>query len=176
MVPPPLSHSPKNAQGVPLSQWTGAGASQSEESWDAKRAALVKLDPAVATIVGFRRNRCITHSVTRGRSASQAMKLCHAAPCVLVAWYLMVPPLVHYDPLELPVSQWKMVQRFDTATVCEGYLQEMKEDPRALHGEYSVVPNFKMEGLKKMGDIGIGLFALKYARCIFSDDPHLDEN
>jgi hypothetical protein len=46
MVPPPLSHSPKNGQIVPLSQWTKAGAFQSEESCDAKRAVLSKLDPA----------------------------------------------------------------------------------------------------------------------------------
>ena len=32
-----------------------------------------------------------------------------------------------------------------------------------------------MEVFKKMRDMRIGLFALKYARCIFSDDPQLDE-
>jgi hypothetical protein len=48
MVPPPLSHSPKNGQIVPLSQWTRAGAFQSEESCETKRAARSKLDPALA--------------------------------------------------------------------------------------------------------------------------------
>jgi hypothetical protein len=47
MVPPPLSHSPKNAQIVPLSRWTRAGAFQSEESCDMKRTAISKLDPAL---------------------------------------------------------------------------------------------------------------------------------
>jgi hypothetical protein len=50
-----------------------------------------------------------------------------------------------------------------------------EEDPGALHGEYNVAPQFKMEGLKKMADMRIGLGALEYARCIFSDDPRLDE-
>ena len=55
-----------------------------------------------------------------------------------------------------PVSQWKIVQRFDTAIACEGYLQEMKEDPEA-------------EGLQKLRTIGIPTSALTVARCIFSD-------
>ena len=52
--------------------------------------------------------------------------------------------LPHYSQRELgaPVSQWKIVQRFDTATACEGYLQEMKDDSGALHAEYSVGPKF----------------------------------
>jgi hypothetical protein len=108
------------------------------------------------------------------------MKLCHVAGPVLMGWYLIVPPymLPHYNQRELwaPVSQWKIVQRFDTATACEGYLQEMKDDPGALHGEDNVAPKFKTDGLKKMGEMRIGLFALKYARCIFSDDPRLNEN
>ena len=107
------------------------------------------------------------------------MKLYHAAAVAFAGWYLIVPPYVlpHYNQRELwaPVSQWKIVEHFDTATACEGYLQEMKEDPGALHGEYKVAPKFKMEGLKKMGDMRIGLSALEYARCIFSDDPRLDE-
>ena len=104
------------------------------------------------------------------------MKIRHAAAFALMGWYLIVPPYVlpHINERELwaPVSQWKIIEHFDTATACEGYLQEMKEDPGALHGEYSIASKFKMEGLKKM-EMGIGLFALKYARCIFSDDPRL---
>jgi hypothetical protein len=56
----------------------------------------------------------------------------------------------------VPVSQWKIVQRFDTGTACEDYLQERKDHP-------------EFEGLEKMRKMGIGLFALKVARCIFSD-------
>jgi hypothetical protein len=104
------------------------------------------------------------------------MKLPHAAALALMGWYLMVPPTVGpYLRLDLsaPVSRWKIVQSFDTATACEGYLQEMKEGPGALHGEYSVAPKFKMEGLEKMQDMGIPTSALTAARCIFSDNPRL---
>ena len=107
------------------------------------------------------------------------MKIGHAAALALMGWYLIVPPYVWpYNERDLwaPVSQWKIVQRFDNPTTSESYLQDMKEDPVALRGEYGVAPKFTMEGFKKMGEMGIGLFALKYARRIFSDDPHLDEN
>ena len=104
-----------------------------------------------------------------------AMNVRHSA--ALVGWYLLVPAytLPYYNQRDLwaPVSQWKIVERFETATGCEGYLQEMKEDPGALHGEYNVAPQFKMEGFQKMADMRIGLDALEYARCIFSDDPRL---
>ena len=43
MLPPPLSHSAKDAQIAPLSQWTKAGAFQSKESVDLKRTAFSKL-------------------------------------------------------------------------------------------------------------------------------------
>jgi len=66
--------------------------------------------------------------VTRGGSH----ELHDAAALGLTGWYLMVPPYVgNYRDLWAPVSQWKIVQRFDTPTACEGYLQEMKEDPAA---------------------------------------------
>ena len=107
------------------------------------------------------------------------MRLRHTAALALMGWYLIVPPytLPYYNQRDLwvPVSQWKIVERFETATACEGYLQEMKEDPAALHGEYNVAPKFKTDGRKKMGDMGIGLGALEYAGCIFSDDPRRDE-
>ena len=82
------------------------------------------------------------------------MNMRDAAALALMGWYLMVPPYVWpYSQRELwaPVSQWKIVERFETATACEGYLQEMKEDPGALHGEYKVAPKFQTEGLKKSG-------------------------
>jgi hypothetical protein len=56
----------------------------------------------------------------------------------------------------VPISEWKIVKHFDTATLCEDYLLEMKDDPEA-------------EGLKTIGEMGIGRFALKVARCVFSD-------
>jgi hypothetical protein len=71
-----------------------------------------------------------------------------------MGWYLVVPPYVwpyNRRDLRVPVSRWKVVRRFDIVSACEFYLQEMKDDQGA-------------EGLKKRGEIGIGLFALKVAR------------
>lgn len=104
------------------------------------------------------------------------MRFRHAAALALVGWYLIMPPTVGpYLRLDksAPVSQWKIVEHFDTATACEGYLQEMKEGTGASYHEYSVAQKFQVEGLKKVHDMGIPTFALKAARCIFSDDPHL---
>ena len=87
------------------------------------------------------------------------MKLFRSGALVLMGWCLIVPPYVwpyNQHDLWVPVSQWKILERFDTASACEGYLQEMKDDPAA-------------EGIQKMGKMGVGLFALKVARCIFSD-------
>jgi hypothetical protein len=53
MLPPPLSHSPNDAQIAPLSQWTRTGAFQSEESCDLKRTAFSKLDPALGAYRGL---------------------------------------------------------------------------------------------------------------------------
>jgi hypothetical protein len=104
------------------------------------------------------------------------MNLRHAAELALVGWYLIMPPTVGlYLRLDksAPDSRWHIVQSFDTATACEGYLQEMKEGPGAFHGEYSIASKFETEGLKKMHDMGIRSSALTVARCIFSDDPRL---
>jgi hypothetical protein len=104
------------------------------------------------------------------------MRFRYAAALALMVWYLTMPPTVGpYLRLDLsaPDSRWQIIQSFDSATACEGYLQEMKEGTGASYHEYSVAPKFEVEGLKKMHDMGIPTFALTAARCIFSDDPHL---
>lgn len=104
------------------------------------------------------------------------MNLRHAAVLSLMGWYLIMPPKVGPCLLldkSAPDSRWHIIQSFDTATACEGYLQEMKEGTGASYHEYSVAPKFEVEGLKKVDDMGIPTFALTAARCIFSDDPHL---
>ena len=102
------------------------------------------------------------------------MNLRHAAALALMVWYLIVPPTVGpYLRLDksAPDSRWHIIQSFDTATACEGYLQEMKAGTGASYHEYSVAAKFETEGLKMMHDMGIPTFALTAARCIFSDDP-----
>ena len=88
--------------------------------------------------------------VASGDPRPRPCKLHRAGALALMGWYLIVPPYVwpySQRDLRVPLSRWKIVDRFDTATSCEGYLQEMKDDPEA-------------EGLRKMGEMGIGLFAL----------------
>ena len=58
--------------------------------------------------------------------------------------------------LRVPLSQRKIVGRFDTATACKDHLQETKDDP-------------EFEGLEKVRKMGIAPLALNVARCIFSD-------
>jgi len=48
------------------------------------------------------------------------MNLQHTAAGALMGWYLFVPPYVYpYNDrdLRVPVSQWRIVERFDTATL-----------------------------------------------------------
>ena len=104
------------------------------------------------------------------------MRLRDAAALALMGWYLIMPPTVGpYLRLDTsaPDSRWQIVQSFDTATACEGYLQEMKEGTGASYHEYGVAAKFETDGLKKMHDMGIPTFASTAARCIFSDDPRL---
>jgi hypothetical protein len=57
------------------------------------------------------------------------MRIWPAAALSLMGWYLVMPPTVGpYLRLDLsaPISRWYIIQSFDTATACEGYLQEMK--------------------------------------------------
>jgi hypothetical protein len=104
------------------------------------------------------------------------MRIWHAAALALVGWYLIMPPTVgpylRLDKSALD-SRWHIIQSFDTATACEGYLQEMKEGTGASYHEYSVAPKFETEGRKKMHDMGIPTSAVTAARCIFSDNPRL---
>lgn len=93
----------------------------------------------------------------------------HATVLALVGWCLMVPPYVSpYSQNELfaPVSEWRILQRFDTAADCESQLQKLKEGPVPLPGEYTVATKFKNNALKRMGEMGIGLFASKDAQCV----------
>jgi hypothetical protein len=87
------------------------------------------------------------------------MNLRHGAALALAGWYLILPPYVRPyrdSDLRVPLSRWKLIERFDTAAACEDYLVEMKDDP-------------EFEGLQKMRKMGIAPLALHVARCIFSD-------
>jgi hypothetical protein len=100
------------------------------------------------------------------------MKTYHVAALALLGWYLMAPPYswpYNQGELSAPLSEWKILQRFDTATACESSLQEMKEDPAHVPGEYGVAAKFQSEALNRMGHMGIGFYAVKDTRCILAE-------
>jgi hypothetical protein len=95
------------------------------------------------------------------------MKATHAAALALVAWYMMVPPLVN-EPYkidtEAPMSSWKVYRTFHSADECRGVLS-------------SAQSKYKPTATAASGTIqrGTRAFALQmvFAQCVRSDDPVL---
>jgi hypothetical protein len=97
----------------------------------------------------------------------EAMKTLHAAALTLVAWYLMVPPLVNAPykvDTEAPLGDWKVYQTFDTAEQCNKSLS-------------SAQAKYEHTASAPLGTIehGTRAFALQmvFAQCISSDNPNL---
>jgi hypothetical protein len=95
------------------------------------------------------------------------MKPPHAAALALVAWYLMVPPLVNAPnkiDMEAPLASWKEYQTFDTSEECDKALF-------SAHAKYEHTASAPLGSIKK----GTRAFALQmtFAQCISSDDPRL---
>jgi len=102
------------------------------------------------------------------------MKPHHAAALALVGWYLMMPPqpllpkpidpnAAPYSPGALPytvgapdddapISQWSIVEPFDSAAECKAAADDL---------------------LRKYAHDKGALAAVHHARCIASDDPRL---
>jgi hypothetical protein len=55
------------------------------------------------------------------------MNLRYAPVLALAGWYLMVPPMDdnHKIHSNLPLSQWQMIDSFDSAQECKAVLGEM---------------------------------------------------
>jgi hypothetical protein len=91
------------------------------------------------------------------------MKTRKAVALALMGWYLMVPPGVwptYRLGSSAPISRWDIIQRFDTAAECEGYLQKQKEKTGPLSAKF-----------KTAGDMTWP--QMMAAHCVFSDDPGL---
>ena len=95
------------------------------------------------------------------------MKTNHIVGLALVAWYLMVPPLVdapYKIDTEAPLTSWKVYQTFNTAEECKKSLS-------------SAQTNYKPTATAPIGTItrGTRAFALQmtFAQCVKSDDPSL---
>jgi hypothetical protein len=90
------------------------------------------------------------------------MKPSHAAALALVGWYLMTPPTskdkIHAD---LPLSQWKKLQSFDTESQCQDALTDLYNpsiDKRMRE-------NTKPEAYKLFKQF------MEDMRCVSTDDP-----
>jgi hypothetical protein len=95
------------------------------------------------------------------------MKTNHIAGIALVAWYLMVPPLVEAPykiDTEAPLTTWKVYQTFNTSDDCKKSLS-------------SAQTKYKPTATAPIGTIerGTRAFALQmvFAQCVKSDDPGL---
>jgi hypothetical protein len=77
------------------------------------------------------------------------MKTHYATGLVLVTWYLMLPPPAPYGRrlIYQPLSDWKLIDKFDSEQVCRQMLAELT---------------------KQMPDSGIDT-----ARCVPNNDPYL---
>lgn len=85
----------------------------------------------------------------------------------LIAWYLMVPPLVdapYKIDTEAPLTNWKVHQKFNTAQECKSALSWAQ--PRYKH--IATAPS----GTIKRGTRAFAL-QMVFAQCVKSDDPGL---
>jgi len=95
------------------------------------------------------------------------MKATHIVGLALVAWYLMVPPLVN-EPFkidtEAPMSSWKVYRTFNTAEEC-------KKSKSSAQSKYQHTVTAPSGTIKR----GTRAFALQmvFAQCVKSDDPSL---
>jgi hypothetical protein len=95
------------------------------------------------------------------------MKVNHIVMPALIAWYLMVPPLVNAPykiDTEAPLTSWKVYQTFNTAEECNNSLSSAQS--RYKHTATAPIGTIKR---------GTRAFALQmvFAHCVKSDDPGL---
>ena len=91
----------------------------------------------------------------------------HLVTAALVAWYLIVPPLVNAPykvDTETPVSNWKIYRTFPSKDECEKF----QESAQAKYEHISDAP---------LGTItkGTRAFArqMTFSQCLSSDNPNL---
>jgi hypothetical protein len=101
------------------------------------------------------------------------MKLRHAAAIALVGWCLMLPPLANeVKPpiahrtvaLSASLSEWCLIQCFDTADKCEGLRQKWYDD-----GAHKLDVLISYNGRFTMSLYGV--FAQLFVRCVADNDP-----
>lgn len=96
--------------------------------------------------------------------------LTHAAALALVGWYLMLPTphdsTLRYVP-RLPLSQWTVIQSFDSADDCEEiHARGEAKTKKDLH---------KVKDPDTASPAGRLAFLYTQAECVATDDPRLRE-
>jgi hypothetical protein len=91
----------------------------------------------------------------------------HIVALTLVAWYLMVPPLVNAPykiDTEVPLTNWKVYQTFNTQEEC-------KKSQSSAKAKYQHTATAQSGTIQR----GSRAFALQmeFAECVSSDDPGL---
>jgi hypothetical protein len=113
------------------------------------------------------------------------MKARHWAAPAIIAWYLLIPPVVtfrappgQYLWPNAPLNLWHRVSSFDDADDCENYLFDMKrayEDP-SFRAEVDQRDQQIAHEYGNRGAVVIGVDRLRrwyFARCVASDDARL---
>ena len=107
------------------------------------------------------------------------MKPRHATALALVGWYLMVPPGKSSGlPPDAPLSQWRHMVSFDSATQCERLLHRLRADfsaatkaeIKAWHGSN----RDDVHSERALHALAAEATA-KDSQCIATDDPRLKE-
>ncbi len=101
------------------------------------------------------------------------MKLCHAAALSLMAWYLMVPPVIPNTPREAnksaPLSQRTIRRTFPRNEGCEAAKDRLLKRGMAAQAQRDTTGR---RGLRNTEASCI----LCQARCVSEDDPRLKSN
>jgi hypothetical protein len=108
-------------------------------------------------------SRVEVSKVNRPKSVkSKLVNLCRgAATSVLAGWYLMVPPSIppgSTHGYKRPLSQWRLVQAFDTADQCEDFKSTFFDSSRQQ---------------RTLGVLDPANRNYMFADCFASDDPRL---
>jgi len=108
-------------------------------------------------ISDYKSNPLRSLSVSVALRYKNAMKPFHAAPLVLIAWYLMIAPSTKGTMnLDAPVSQWKHSESFDSQPDCEAARKQIVAVANAVGSK------------APPGSV--------WAKCLSADDPSLKKN
>jgi hypothetical protein len=101
------------------------------------------------------------------------MKVRHATALALAGWYLMMPPA---NQLGAPLSQWKTLESFDSASQCRDWLMDFQR--RATSDQKQIAGKVAGRMLTDAETIDLAFAdswkaGMDEAQCVATDDPRL---